>query len=88
MNQLMRVSLYMLAASGIFLLLAALESLTGIIGWLAPTEAHAFGLLAIGVVCTTIVRSYMRHAIALPNVRQMVMPQPKRRYAQRTRRIV
>ncbi len=88
MNQLTRVSLYMLAASGVCLLLAALESLTGIVSWLAPSEAHAFGLLVIGVVCTTIVRSYIRGAIAMPSVRRLVMPQPKQRYAQRTRRVI
>ena len=88
MNQLTRVSLYMLAASGVCLLLAALETLTGIVSWLAPSEAHAFGLLVIGVVCTTIVRSYIRGAIAMPSVRRLVMPQPKQRYAQRTRRVI
>ena len=88
MNALTRGSLYMLAASGVCLFLAALESLTGIVGWLAPTEAHAFGWLAIGVVCTTIARSYMRQAIRLPNLREMAMPRQRRAYGKRTRRYI
>ena len=88
MNQLIRVSLYMLAASGVCLFLAALESFTGIVSWMAPTEAHAFGWLAIGFVCATIVRSYMRQAIRLPNVRGWAMPQQKRAYEKRTRRYI
>ena len=88
MNALTRGSLYMLAASGVCLFLAALESLTGIVSWMAPTEAHAFGWLAIGVVCTTIARSYMRQAIRLPNVRGWAMPQQKQAYGKRTRRYI
>lgn len=84
MNQLTRVSLWMLGASVVCLLLAALESLTGIVGWLAPTEAHALGLAAILIVCASIVRSYMRNAIALPSVRRIAAPrQQYRRYARR-----
>lgn len=75
----------MLGASGVCLLLAALESLTGIVGWLAPTEAHALGMAAILIVCTTIARSYLRNAIALPSVRRMAAPRREyRRYARRT----
>lgn len=88
MNQLIRVSLYGLIASGVCLFLAALESLTGIVGWLAPTEAHAFGWLVVIVVCATIVRSYMRQAIRLPNVRGWAMPQRTRAYGKRVRRHV
>ncbi len=85
MNQLIRVSLWMLGASVVCLLLAALDALTGIVGWLAPTEAHALGMAVILIVCTSIVRSYMHGAIALPNVRRMVAPRREyRRYARRT----
>lgn len=67
------------------LLLAGLDALTGIVGWLAPTEAHALGMAVILIVCTTIVRSYMHGAIALPNVRRMVAPRKQfHRYQRRT----
>ena len=78
------------AAMGSFAcgVLAVLETMTGIVSWMAPTEAHAFGWLAIGFVCATIVRSYMRHAISLPSLREMAMPRMKRTYAKRTRRYI
>ncbi len=68
------------------LLLAALDALTGIVGWLAPTEAHALGMAVILIVCTSIVRSYMHGAIALPNVRRMAAP--RRGYQKYARREV
>lgn len=72
-------------ASLVFFALAGLDALTGIVGWLAPTEAHAFGLLVIAVPCVMIVRSYLQSAISLPNVRRMAAPrQTYRRYARRT----
>ncbi len=71
-------------ASVVCLLLAGLDALTGIVGCLAPTEAHAFGMAVILIVCTSIVRSYMSNAIALPNVRRMAAPRREyRRYARR-----
>jgi hypothetical protein len=82
-NQLIRISLWMLGASVVCLLLAALEALTGIVGWLAPTEAHAFGMLVVAVPCVMIVRSYMHGAIAMPNVRRMVAPRRQHRTYQR-----
>ena len=88
MNPGFRVALY--AAGGSFTcgVLVALESLTGIVSWAAPSEVWLFLWIAIGVVCATIVRSYIRGAIAMPSIRQMVMPQPKQRYGQRTRRVI
>ena len=88
MNTGFRIALY--AAGGSFTcgILAALESLTGIVSWAAPSEVWLFVWLAIGVVCATIVRSYIRGAIAMPSVRRMVMPQPQRTYNKRTRRVI
>ena len=88
MNQIIRVSLYGLVASGVCLFLAALETMTGITSWLAPSEVWLFVWLAIGVVCATIVRSYVRGAIAMPSLRSMAMPRMKTRYAKRTRRYI
>ena len=88
MNALTRGSLYTLAVSAVCIGLGLLDRATGIVGRVAPTEAHAFGWLAIGVVCATIVRSYMRQAIRLPNVRGWAMPPQKRAYGKRTRRYV
>lgn len=88
MNPGFKVAMY--AAMGSFAcgVLAVLETMTGIVSWMAPTEAHAFGWLAIGLVCATIVRSYMQHAIRLPSLRNMAMPRAKQRYAHRTRRYI
>lgn len=62
-----------------------LENRYRLISELVSSEAHAFGLLLLAVVCTTIVRSYMHGAIALPNVRNMAAPRKKYRgYARRT----
>ena len=72
----------------ITVILRALEDATGIVSWAAPSEVWLFVWLAIGVVCATIVRSYLHGAIAMPSVRRMVMPQPKHRYGQRTRRVI
>ena len=72
----------------ITVILRALEDATGIVSWAAPSEVWLFVWLAIGVVCATIVRSYLRGAIAMPSVRRMVMPQPQRTYNKRTRRVI
>ena len=68
--------------------LAALETMTGIISWLAPSEVWLFVWIAIGVVCATIVRSYMTGAIAMPSIRSMAMPRMKTRYAKRVRKFI
>ena len=88
MNTGFRIALY--AAGGSFTcgVLAALEVMTGIVSWLAPSEVWLFVWIVIGVVCTTIARSYLRGAIAMPSVRRMVMPQPQRTYNKRTRRVI
>ena len=88
MNTGFRIALYAAGGSMACGILAALETMTGIVSWLAPSEVWLFVWLAIGVVCATIVRSYIRGAIAMPSVRRMVMPQPKQRYGQRTRRVI
>ena len=88
MNTGFRIALWMAGGSFTCGILAALESLTGIVSWAAPSEVWLFVWIAIGIVCTTIVRSYLRGAIAMPSVRRMVMPQPKHRYGQRTRRVI
>ena len=88
MNTGFRIALYAAGGSMACGILAVLETMTGIVSWLAPSEVWLFVWLAIGVVCATIVRSYRRGAIAMPSVRRMVMPQPKHRYAQRTRRVI
>ena len=88
MNQLIRVSLYGLVASGVCLFLAALETMTGIISWLAPSEVWLFVWIAISVVCATIVRSYVSGAIAMPSIRSVAMPRMKTRYAKRVRRYI
>ena len=88
MNQLIRVSLYGLIASGVCLFLAALETMTGLISWLAPSEVWLFVWLAIGIVCATIVRSYMQGAIAMPSIRSVAMPRMRTKYAKRTRRYI
>ena len=88
MNTGYRIELYAAGGSMACGILAVLETMTGIVSWLAPSEVWLFVWLAIGVVCATIVRSYRRGAIAMPSVRRMVMPQPKHRYAQRTRRVI
>ena len=88
MNAGFKVALY--AAMGSFAcgVLAVLETMTGIISWLAPSEVWLFVWLAIGIVCATIVRSYMRGAIAMPSLRSVAMPRMKTRYAKRTRRYI
>lgn len=86
MNPYYRFAKWTGVAALICFALAGLDALTGIVGWLAPTEAHAFGLAVIGIVCTSIVRSYMHGAIAMPNVRRMAAP--RRGYQKYARREV
>ena len=88
MNTGFRIALYAAGRSMACGILAVLETMTGIVSWLAPSEVWLFVWLAIGVVCATIARSYIRGAIAMPSVRRLVMPQPKHRYGQRTRRVI
>ncbi len=88
MNTGFRIALYAAGGSMACGILAVLETMTGIVSWLAPSEVWLFVWLAIGVVCATIARSYLRGAIAMPSVRRLVMPQPKHRYGQRTRRVI
>ena len=88
MNPYWKFALWMAGGSFTCGVLVALESLTGIVSWAAPSEVWLFLWIAIGVVCATIVRSYIRGAIAMPSVRRLVMPQPKHRYGQRTRRVI
>ena len=88
MNTGFRIALYAAGGSMACGILAVLETMTGIVSWLAPSEVWLFVWLAIGVVCATIVRSYIRGAIAMPSIRQMVMPQPQRTYNKRTRRVI
>ena len=88
MNTGFRVALYAAGGSFICGVLVALESLTGIVSWAAPSEVWLFLWITISVVCATIVRSYIRGAIAMPSVRRMVMPQPKRAYEKRVRRVI
>ena len=88
MNTGFRIALYAAGGSMACGILAALEVMTGIVSWLAPSEVWLFVWLAIGIVCATIVRSYLRGAIAMPSVRRMVMPQPKRAYEKRVRRVI
>lgn len=74
------VSVWWLVSVG----LLALERRIHLASMLAPTDWHVIGWLVGAVVCTTIVRSYMHGAIALPNVRRMVAPKREyRRYARR-----
>ena len=88
MNTGFRIALYAAGGSMACGILAALEVMTGIVSWLAPSEVWLFVWIAIGVVCATIVRSYIRGAIAMPSVRRFVMPQPQRTYNKRTRRVI
>ena len=88
MNTGFRIALWMAGGSFTCGVLAVLETMTGIVGWLAPSEVWLFVWIAISVVCTTIVRSYLRGAIAMPSVRRFVMPQPQRTYNKRTRRVI
>lgn len=88
MNTGFRIALYAAGGSMACGILAVLETMTGIVSWLAPSEVWLFVWIAIGVVCATIVRSYIRGAIAMPSLRRLVMPQPKQRYGQRTRRVI
>lgn len=74
-----KISLYLLAVSGIFLLLGMLESMTGIIGWLAPTGEHAIGWLGAIIIWIVIMRR-----MTIVNIRQMIMP--RTRYHQYARR--
>ncbi len=88
MNTGFRIALYAAGGSMACGILAVLETMTGIVSWLAPSEVWLFVWLAIGVVCATIARSYLRGAIAMPSVRRLVMPQPQRTYGKRTRRVI
>ena len=86
-----RVPEYTFGSAGGFVvtvILRALEDATGIVSQAAPSEVWLFVWLAIGVVCATIVRSYLRGAIAMPSVRRFVMPQPQRTYGKRVRRVI
>jgi hypothetical protein len=77
-----KISLYLLAVSGIFLLLAMLESMTGVIGWLAPTGEHAIGWLGAIIIWIVIMRR-----MTIINIRQMIMPRTRyHQYARRTAR--
>lgn len=77
-----KISLYLLAISGIFLLLGMLESMTGIIGWLAPTGEHAIGWLGAIIIWIVIMRR-----MTIVNIRQMIMPRTRyHQYARRTAR--
>lgn len=77
-----KISLYLLAVSGIFLLLGMLESMTGIIGWLAPTGEHAIGWLGAIIIWIVIMRR-----MTIVNIRQMIMPRTRyHQYARRTAR--
>lgn len=86
MNALTRGSLYTLGISAVCLGLGLLDKATGIVGMVAPTEAHAFGWFAVIVVCTMIARSYARSGARLPDIGRMATPRSRPRYAQRTRR--
>ena len=88
MNTGFRIALYAAGGSMACGILAVLETMTGIVSWLAPSEVWLLVWLAIGVVCATIARSYLRGAIAMPSVRRLVMPQPQRTYGKRTRRVI
>lgn len=88
MNTGFRIALYAAGGSMACGILAVLETMTGIVSWIAPSEVWLFVWLAIGVVCATIARSYIRGAIAMPSVRRLVMPQPQRTYGKRTRRVI
>lgn len=88
MNPYWKFALWMAGGSFTCGVLAVLETMTGIVSWLAPSEVWLFVWLVIGVVCATIVRSYIRGAIAMPSVRRMVMPQPQRTYNKRVRRVI
>lgn len=88
MNALTRGSLYTLSVSAVCIGLGLLDRATGIVGMAAPSEAHAFGWLAIIVVCTMIVRSYARSGARLPNIGRMAMPQQRRAYGKRVRRYI
>lgn len=75
-----KISLYLLVVSGSFLLLAMLETMTGIIGWLAPTGEHAIGWLGAIIIWIGIMRR-------IKNIRQMIMPRTRyHQYARRTAR--
>lgn len=75
------VSVWWLVSVG----LLALERRIHLASMLAPTDLHVIGWLVGAVVCTTIVRSYMHGAIALPNVRRMAAPRRGyQKYARRT----
>lgn len=88
MNALTRGSLYTLGISAVCVGLGLLDAATGIVGRVAPTEAHAFAWLAIIVVCAMIARSYARSGARLPDIGRMATPRTKTRYAKRTRRYV
>lgn len=88
MNALTRGSLYTLGISAVCIGLGLLDAATGIVGRVAPTEAHAFGWLCIVTVCVMIARSYARSGARLPNVRGWAMPQQKRAYGKRVRRYI
>ena len=88
MNPYWKFALWMAGGSFTCGVQVALESLTGIVSWAAPSEVWLFVWLAIGIVCATIVRSYLHGAIAMPSVRRFVMPQPQRTYGKRVRRVI
>ena len=88
MNALTRGSLYMLAVAALLIGLGLLDAATGIVGRVAPTEAHAFGWLAIIIVCVMIARSFIANGVGLPSIRSVAMPRVRTKYAKRTRRYI
>ena len=88
MNALMRGSLYMLAVAVLLIGLGLLDAATGIVSAIAPTEAHAFGWLAIIIVCVMIARSFVANGVGLPSLRSVAMPRMKTRYAKRVRKFI
>ena len=78
----------MLAVSAVCIGLGLLDAATGIVSRVAPTEAHAFGWIAIIIVCVMIARSFIANGVGLPSIRSVAMPRMKTRYAKRTRRYI
>lgn len=89
MNPYYRFAAWTGGGSLVAFLLAAIESTTGLIGRIAPTEAHALAWLCIVVLAVPLARA-ARH-LRLPAF-GLKWPTPKyarqRRYATRQRRIV